>query len=75
MSADACIARQFVFKKNAVEMKHLELCQRCLPDLHVNRIFSSEIPRTENEADVLTQFSMCCGVVKLVSFHGKLSLY
>ena len=51
----------------------LELCQLCLQDLHERGII--KIPGTENEADVLTQFSMCCGIVKLVSFHGKLSLY
>ena len=51
----------------------LELCQLCLHDLHERGII--KVPRTENEADVLNQFSMCCGIVKLVSFHEKLSLY
>ena len=52
VSVDVCVARQFVFKIGAVEMKHLELCQLCLQDLHESGI---KIPRTGNEADVLTQ--------------------
>ena len=47
----------------------LVLCQLCLQNLHEKGVI--KIPRTENEADVLTQFSMRCGIVKLVSFHGK----
>ena len=61
VSIDVSVARQLVFKKGAVGMKHLELWQLCVQDLHESRIFSiSKIPRTENEADVLTHFSMCC---------------
>ena len=52
----------------------LVLCQLCLQDLHERGII--KIPRTENEADVLTQFSMCCGtsiVSRKVKFLCELS--
>ena len=62
VSVDASVVSQFVFKNGSVEMKHLELCQLWLQDLHESGIFSiSKILRTENEAAVLTHFSKCCG--------------
>jgi hypothetical protein len=50
VSVDASVARQFVFKKGVGKMKHLELRQLWLQDLHERGIFSiRKIPRTETK--------------------------